>query len=264
MLDAGGRELRVSSADRVIFPATETTAEITKLQIVEYYLAVEDGIMRALRDRPTTLERWPKGVHPGMTLTTREGQKGEAFYQKRVPKGAPDYLETCRIQFPSGPPRRRGLPDRDRCRRMVRPDGHDHLSPVARPARRHGAPRRAADRPRPPAGHRLRRCGADRRRGARAARRARPARLPEDVGRPRPAHLRAHRAEVDVHRRAPRGDRLRPRARAAQAGRGDDQLVEGGARRAHLRRLQPERPRPHDRLAVQHPPEARARPCRRR
>jgi DNA ligase D-like protein (predicted polymerase) len=37
-----------------------------------------------------------------MKLTTREGQKGEAFYQKRVPKGAPDYVETCRIQFPSG------------------------------------------------------------------------------------------------------------------------------------------------------------------
>jgi DNA ligase D len=102
MLEAGGRELRVSSADRVIFPATDSTGEITKLEIVEYYLAVEDGIMRALRDRPTTLERWPKGVHPGMTMTTREGQKGEAFYQKRVPKGAPDYLETCRIQFPSG------------------------------------------------------------------------------------------------------------------------------------------------------------------
>jgi DNA ligase D len=102
MLDARGRDLRVSSADRVIFPATDGTAEITKLAIVEYYLAVEDGIMRALRDRPTTLERWPKGVHPGMTLTTREGQKGEAFYQKRVPKGAPEYVETCRIQFPSG------------------------------------------------------------------------------------------------------------------------------------------------------------------
>ena len=58
--------------------------------------------MRALRERPTTLERWPKGVHEGMTISTREGHKGEAFYQKRVPKGAPDYLETARIEFPSG------------------------------------------------------------------------------------------------------------------------------------------------------------------
>jgi len=102
ILDAGGRALRVSNPDRVIFPATERTAEVTKLQIVEYYLAVEDGIMRALRNRPTTLERWTKGVHPGMTLTTREGHKGDAFYQKRVPKGAPEYVETARITFPSG------------------------------------------------------------------------------------------------------------------------------------------------------------------
>jgi DNA ligase D-like protein (predicted polymerase) len=102
IIDAGGRELRVTSADRVIFPATEHSRDITKLEIVEYYLAVEDGIMRALCRRPTTLERWPKGVHPGMTLSTREGHKGEAFFQKRVPKGAPDYLETARIEFPSG------------------------------------------------------------------------------------------------------------------------------------------------------------------
>jgi len=101
-IDAGGRDLRVTSADRVIFPATEHTPEITKLQIVEYYLAVDDGILRALERRPTTLERWPKGVHPGMVISTREWSGGDAFFQKRVPKGAPDYLETATIQFPSG------------------------------------------------------------------------------------------------------------------------------------------------------------------
>jgi DNA ligase D len=101
-IDAGGRALRVSSFDRVIFPATERTAEITKLQVVEYYLAVEEGIMRALRDRPTTLERWPKGVHEGIVLSTREKGGGDAFFQKRVPRGAPDYLETATIEFPSG------------------------------------------------------------------------------------------------------------------------------------------------------------------
>src|SRR6476646_8854590 len=102
-IDAGGRELRVSSPDRVIFPATERTPDLTKLDIVRYYLAVEDGIMRALRNRPTTLERWPKGVHPGMVLATREDPRsGDAFFQKRVPKGAPDYVQTARIGFPSG------------------------------------------------------------------------------------------------------------------------------------------------------------------
>ena len=102
ILDAGGRELRVSSPDRVIFPSTERSGELTKLDIVEYYLAVEDGIMRALRHRPTTLERWPKGVHPGIVLSTREKGGGDAFYQKRIPRGAPEYVETARIEFPSG------------------------------------------------------------------------------------------------------------------------------------------------------------------
>jgi DNA ligase D len=101
-LDAGGRELRVTSPDRVIFPATERTGEITKLQIVEYYLSVSEGILRALERRPTTLERWPKGVHPGIVISTRERGGGDAFYQKRIPKGAPDYVQTARIEFPSG------------------------------------------------------------------------------------------------------------------------------------------------------------------
>ena len=102
-VDAGDREVRVTSGDRVIFPATDTTPAHTKLDIVRYYLAVEDGIMRALCNRPTTLERWPKGVQPGMVLATREDPRGgDAFFQKRVPKGAPDYVETARIEFPSG------------------------------------------------------------------------------------------------------------------------------------------------------------------
>jgi DNA ligase D len=101
-VEAGEHEVRVSSADRVIFPATDHTPDLTKLDIVNYYLAVEDGIMRALERRPTTLERWPKGVYPGMVLSTREKGGGDAFFQKRVPKGAPDYLQTARIEFPSG------------------------------------------------------------------------------------------------------------------------------------------------------------------
>jgi DNA ligase D len=86
----------------VIFPASEGAGEVTKLDIVEYYLAVEDGIMRALVRRPTTLERWPKGVHPGIVLSTREKGGGDAFFQKRVPRGAPDYVQTATIRFPSG------------------------------------------------------------------------------------------------------------------------------------------------------------------
>jgi DNA ligase D len=102
IVDAGGRDLRVSNPDRVIFPKTRQSGAVTKLDVVNYYLAVADGIVRALERRPTTLERWPKGVHPGIVISTRERGGGDAFYQKRIPRGAPDYVETARIQFPSG------------------------------------------------------------------------------------------------------------------------------------------------------------------
>ncbi len=102
IVEAGGREVRVSSPDRVIFPETRRSAPVTKLDVVRYYLAVGEGIMRALERRPTTLERWPKGVHPGIVLSTRDRSGGDAFFQKRIPRGAPDYVRTARIRFPSG------------------------------------------------------------------------------------------------------------------------------------------------------------------
>jgi DNA ligase D len=101
-VDASGRDVRVSNPDRVIFPKTNRSAPVTKLDIVNYYLAVGEGIMRALFRRPTTLERWPKGVHPGIVLSTREKGGGDAFFQKRIPRGAPEYVQTARIEFPSG------------------------------------------------------------------------------------------------------------------------------------------------------------------
>jgi DNA ligase D len=102
VVEAGGRDVRVSSPDRVIFPETEHSGPVTKLDVVRYYISVGDGIMRALARRPTTLERWPKGVHPGIVVSTREKGGGDAFFQKRIPKGAPDYVDTARIEFPSG------------------------------------------------------------------------------------------------------------------------------------------------------------------
>jgi DNA ligase D len=101
-IEAGGREVRISNPERVIFPATERTPELSKLEIAEYYVAVGAGIMRAVSHRPTTLERWPKGVHPDIVVSTREKGGGDAFFQKRVPRGAPDYVATARIDFPSG------------------------------------------------------------------------------------------------------------------------------------------------------------------
>ena len=99
-LAVGERTVRVSNPGKTYF----AEKGITKLDVVEYFLAVGDGILGALRDRPTTLERWPGGVFEGAKLSTRADNRGDAFYQKRIPKGAPDYVETARITFPSGRP----------------------------------------------------------------------------------------------------------------------------------------------------------------
>jgi DNA ligase D len=97
-LEVRGRTVRVSSPDKVVFPAKG----LTKLDVVQYALAVGDGLLGALQDRPTTLERWPKGVFEGAKLATRQDSTGDAFFQKRVPAGAPDWVRTSRIAFPSG------------------------------------------------------------------------------------------------------------------------------------------------------------------
>src|SRR3954468_16778065 len=85
-LDVGGRMVRLSNPGKVYFPERG----FTKLDLARYYLAVGDGALRALRDRPTTLERYPDGV------------AGESFFQKRAPKNLPDWIPTGRISFPSG------------------------------------------------------------------------------------------------------------------------------------------------------------------
>lgn len=107
MVQAGDREVRVSSPGRVIFPASEHGPDVTKLEVAQYYADVADGIVRALRDRPTSLERWPKGVLPGMELTARDathgrGPQGDAFYQKRLMRGMPEWARSVRVHFPSG------------------------------------------------------------------------------------------------------------------------------------------------------------------
>ena len=102
-VEAGGREVRVSSPDRVIYEATQRTPQLTKLQVAQYFADVSDGLMRALRDRPTAMERWPSGWREGMKLATGPFDKdADGFYQKRVPNGAPDWLEKVAITFPSG------------------------------------------------------------------------------------------------------------------------------------------------------------------
>ncbi len=83
-LEVGHRTVRISNPDRVYFPARGET----KLDLARYYLAVGDGIVRALRERPCMMHRFPEGV------------AGEKVHQKRVPSGAPPWLETVRVDFP--------------------------------------------------------------------------------------------------------------------------------------------------------------------
>ena len=81
-LEVGGRTVRISSPDRVYFPARGET----KLDLARYYLSVADGVVRALRGRPCMLHRFPTGV------------TGEKVHQKRLPRGAPDWVPTVRYR----------------------------------------------------------------------------------------------------------------------------------------------------------------------
>jgi DNA ligase D len=83
-LEVGGRTVRLSSPDRVYFPDHGWT----KLDVANYYIAVGDGIVRALRERPTMLHRFPKGL------------AGPKVHQKRLPAGAPEWVETVQLWFP--------------------------------------------------------------------------------------------------------------------------------------------------------------------
>ena len=86
MIEACGRELRISNPDKVFFPERG----FTKLDLVHYYLACEEAVVRHLAERPSVLKRWVDGV------------AGKPFFQKRVPDGAPEWLQTATVTFPSG------------------------------------------------------------------------------------------------------------------------------------------------------------------
>lgn len=102
-VQAGDREVRVTSPDRVVFEATERTPAITKLEVCEYFATVGEALMRAIGDRPTAMERWPSGWREGMRLAVGpQDRDADGFYQKRLPKGAPAFVETVGITFPSG------------------------------------------------------------------------------------------------------------------------------------------------------------------
>ena len=86
VVEAAGREVRVTSPHKVFFPQRGET----KLDLVRYYLAVEGPIMAAMGGRPTLMQRFP------------EGAGGSSFFQKRVPDNAPDWLNTATVTTVNG------------------------------------------------------------------------------------------------------------------------------------------------------------------
>jgi bifunctional non-homologous end joining protein LigD len=86
ILDIGGREVRVSSPDKMVFPQQN----LTKLDVVRYYLAVAPGALRGAGGRPMVLKRFVKGIDE------------EAFFQKRVPENHPDFIDTATLHYARG------------------------------------------------------------------------------------------------------------------------------------------------------------------
>ncbi|MGN6379570.1 MAG: non-homologous end-joining DNA ligase [Gaiellales bacterium] len=87
-IDAGGHSVSVSNPDKMFF------AEVgaTKLDLIRYYVAIEQPLMRALGGRPVLMERYP------------EGAGGPSFFQKRAPKNTPEWIQTTEVQTPNGTP----------------------------------------------------------------------------------------------------------------------------------------------------------------
>jgi bifunctional non-homologous end joining protein LigD len=86
ILELEGREVAISNPDKVFFPATGHT----KMDLVRYYVAVAEGALRGVRDRPMALKRYVNGAD------------GEFFFQKRAPQSRPEWIETVELAFPSG------------------------------------------------------------------------------------------------------------------------------------------------------------------
>ena len=86
VLEVSGHQVSVSNPDKVVFPRTN----ITKRGLIEYYLAVADGALRGVADRPMILKRFVRGIDT------------EAIFQKRAPENRPDWIEVAELRYRSG------------------------------------------------------------------------------------------------------------------------------------------------------------------
>jgi bifunctional non-homologous end joining protein LigD len=87
VLSIDGREVQITHPDNLYF---SSQTQISKLDLVRYYLSVAPGAPAGIQDRPIVLKRFVNGA------------EGEAFYQKRAPAQRPSWLRTVTLSFPSG------------------------------------------------------------------------------------------------------------------------------------------------------------------
>jgi bifunctional non-homologous end joining protein LigD len=85
-LEVAGHEVTVTNPDKVVFDELG----LTKLELVQYYMAVADGALRGVRGRPMVLKRFVKGI------------REEAFFQKRAPENRPDFVDVVELKYASG------------------------------------------------------------------------------------------------------------------------------------------------------------------
>jgi DNA ligase D-like protein (predicted polymerase) len=89
-LEVAGRQVAVTHPDKVVFPAAGPHPPRTKLDLIRYYLAVADGALRGVADRPMILKRFVKGLSQ------------EAIFQKRAPEKRPDWIDVAELRYASG------------------------------------------------------------------------------------------------------------------------------------------------------------------
>lgn len=89
-LEVGCRTLKITNPDKIVFPAIDDRAPVTKFDLIEYYLAVADGALRGVAGRPMVLKRFVKGIAE------------EAIFQKRAPEKRPDWIEVAELKYRSG------------------------------------------------------------------------------------------------------------------------------------------------------------------
>ncbi|MET0896427.1 MAG: non-homologous end-joining DNA ligase [Mycobacterium sp.] len=85
-LEVGNRTVTITNPDKIVFPE----AAVTKLDLINYYLAVADGALRGVHDRPMILKRFVKGITE------------EAVFQKRAPEKRPDWIDVAELKYASG------------------------------------------------------------------------------------------------------------------------------------------------------------------